>query len=145
MNVCKINPVSFGKIVKVKAPESVARNIASIANGNGGKKLDKQVKQIFDDVEYGRALNCTADGENYVLSGEDAAVVEKFYGDMFSEIDFAHGYYNGGELAVIASDEAIKACNARISYFIGMAEDKQTLKVDYDKETEKIKSIDLIG
>ncbi len=145
MNVSEISPVSFGKIVKVKAPRNIAEEIVSMANGKGRKKLDKKVREIFNDVEYGKALNCVSDGENYILSGKDANVVDGYYGEMFSEIDFAHGYYNGGELAVIASNDAVEACSARISRFIGMAENKQTLNVDYDKETGKIKSMDLIA
>ena len=73
----KINPVSFGKTVKVKAPFHEAVRIANAANGAPTVKpeIQKKVQRIFDDTKTGHALAYTFNDQNdfcYILSGKES-------------------------------------------------------------------------
>ncbi len=73
----KINPVSFGKTVKVKAPFHEAVRIANAANGahTVTPEIQKKVQSIFDDTKEGHALAYTFNDQNdfcYIFSGKES-------------------------------------------------------------------------
>ena len=72
-----IQPVSFGKTVKVYAPFHAARRIANAANGDPTvtPEIQKKVQEIFNDTDKGHALAFSFnDNKNicYIFSGEES-------------------------------------------------------------------------
>lgn len=72
-----INPISFGKTVKVSAPFHEARRIANAANGNPKLKPEVQqaIEKIFNDRDKGHALAFYFDGSKdtgYIFSGKES-------------------------------------------------------------------------
>ena len=68
-----INPVSFGKTVKVYAPFHEAVRIANAANG--ASEIQEKVKTIFDDTDKGHALAFSFNDNSkscYIFSGEES-------------------------------------------------------------------------
>jgi len=79
----KINPISFGKAIKVFAPFHVARRIANGANGDPTvtPEIQKIIKNIFNDTNKGHALAFYFnENENagYILSGK-AKIINVLY------------------------------------------------------------------
>ena len=73
----RINPVSFGKTVKVLAPHHEAVRIANAANNAPTVKpeVQEQVKKIFDDTKDGHALAFTFYDNSdycYIFSGKES-------------------------------------------------------------------------
>ncbi len=69
-----VNPVSFGKIVKVMAPFETAKQIEAIANGKPSRfaKLNSDVAVLFDDVYQGEAKAFQFDRKtSYIFSGKE--------------------------------------------------------------------------
>lgn len=73
----KVNPIYFGKAIKVFAPFHIARKIANSANGNPYISSDIQeiLKNVFNDTKDGHALafypNENEDS-GYILSGKES-------------------------------------------------------------------------
>lgn len=79
----KINPVSFGKTVKVLASRETALQIAQAANGKLSLSPEniKNVKEIFNDTEKGRAIAFSLGDAfgNYIFSGKESKEYENMY------------------------------------------------------------------
>ena len=141
-----ISPVSFGKIVKVNAPQHIAEKIAIMANGDGKSKIDKDVKKIFDDIDEGRACVYSPDNENetYIFSGKEGDAFKMSYKRAELVSDYAADYYGDDDFTSAAINEAWSRHRDNVWELLGLCSEKSVLKVDYDNETGKIKSVDLI-
>lgn len=141
-----ISPVSFGKIVKVNAPQHIAEKIAIMANGDGKSKIDKDVKKIFDDIDEGRACVYSPDNENetYIFSGKEGDAFKMSYKSAELVSDYAADYYGDDDFTSAAINEAWSRHRDNVWELLGLCSEKSALKVDYDNETGKIKSVDLI-
>ena len=77
----KINPVSFGKIIRVNAPYEIACQIADIANEKVSPaiNLKRSVSALFNDTARGEARTFCFDKRiSYIFSGEE--------GNKYSEL-----------------------------------------------------------
>jgi hypothetical protein len=72
-----IQPISFGKTVKVYAPFHAARRIANAANGDPTvtPEIQQKVKEIFNDTDKGHALAFSFNEDKnicYIFSGNES-------------------------------------------------------------------------
>jgi len=70
----RVNQVSFGKIVKVNAPNEVARQIKDIANKkiSAGTLVKREISDLFNDISRGEAHTFEFDKRtSYIFSGEE--------------------------------------------------------------------------
>ena len=70
----RILPISFGRVIRVHAPENIVQEVANIANNNKSDELSKEIRKVLsneDNVKYVRPFFVNKD-EAYLLSGDDA-------------------------------------------------------------------------
>ena len=72
-----INPVSFGKTVKIYAPKHIAVKIANSVNGTPlfSPKEQSRLQSIFDDTDKGHAIAFyfhDNDESGYIFSGKES-------------------------------------------------------------------------
>ena len=92
-----ISKISFGNIIKVKAPENRAREIYSeLNNVISDKKLKGSVcsYSFYDSKE-----------ETYIFTGKEAVDFWDSYSIAWDDMNEAYAYYGGNDLAgLVASD-----------------------------------------
>ena len=100
-----INPVSFGRTVRVNAPLSDAKYLADLINTNNvpnGKKEDKKaqekLKTMFYDREQGKARAVEAYGQSYILTGEASQMAKSLIEDRQFQLDAAMALYGESEM-----------------------------------------------
>ena len=81
-----INPISFGKTIKVNAPFHEAVRIANAANGFDTVKpeIKEQVKSIIDDTKEGHAFAFSFNScknISYIFSGKEGREYMDYYLD----------------------------------------------------------------
>lgn len=80
-----INPISFGRTIKIDAPPSVAERTAQLINGKKSicadrkeKKAQAELKNIFFDVDKGSAQAVFVDETSYIVTGDESKKVSDF-------------------------------------------------------------------
>ena len=80
----QVNPVSFGRTVRVNAPLQVAEHAADLVNSiptkKGEARVQQQLKTFFYDAENGeeraRAIApLDKNGAVYIVNGEESKIV----------------------------------------------------------------------
>ena len=77
----KVNPVSFGRIVRINAPLNVTQRMADIINQDKSvqdkkeRKVQKELKSIFYDTNIGNAQAVDVNGVSYIFSGDDSLIL----------------------------------------------------------------------
>lgn len=144
-----INPVSFGRIVKVNASIDVAKDIADIANRYNtktDKNVTNKIKNIFYDSSKGEvvAFNPTQnDSISYLFSGEDSQKANDIWADMHDECDRACSYYHGEEdLVEAAFSSAGETAAKKLNELISSKKHVSLMNVIPSNDGEKIKFID---
>ena len=101
----KINPVSFGRTVKVNAPLSDAKQIANLINSGSVSSDKKEVKdsqdklkRIFYDREDGEARAVQVYGQSYILTGEASQRAKSLLEDRQFQLDAAMELYGKSEM-----------------------------------------------
>ncbi len=145
MNVGKVGSIGFGKVIKVNAPSDIATRIVDMANGKGKGKADLQVKAIFDDVSKGKAVKFENGDDIFILSGEEGKELHQLDIQLAEAMYRPHAYYGGDSIAATESNEAYEYYYGKMLELVKVAADKQTLDVKYNKNTGKVKSVNLVG
>ena len=140
--------VNFGRTIKVNAPKSVAVKIANIANNNGKRPIEKQIRQIFYDVKVGKAYSFSFDDEkntSYILSGKEG---ETYYRSVMKAKNIIEGAKNdyGTEsgFAKLEAKLAIQNHKDRMHDLISKTLEKCSLNVKIGKISKDIASIDIV-
>ena len=101
-----VNPVSFGRTVKVNAPLKVAEHAADLVNSLSTKKgearVQQQLKSFFFDSELGRARAIAPYGKTgdiFIVTGEDSNEVGELIKDRQFHINAAKKNYGNDSFA----------------------------------------------
>ncbi len=146
-----INPVSFGRTIKVNAPLSVAKHAVDLINTipqrRGESRVQQQLKVIFYDTDKGRARAVAANGESgdvYIVSGMAGNDVGLLIKDRNFHIDEAKKTYGEDcytyECIKEAEDERYTDL---LTLVLFETEEPMELDIDYSKKKHRIKSIDI--
>ncbi len=74
----QISPISFGKVIKVEAPENIVKKIVFLANeDNKESRLSCDLNAIFNDKKEGPVKSCNSVNGSYLVSGKDISFIEK--------------------------------------------------------------------
>lgn len=101
----KINPVSFGRTVRVNAPLSDAKYLAKLINSNNvpadkkeDKKAQDKLKTMFYDSKQGKARAVEVYGQSYILTGEASQMAKTLIEDRQFQLDAAMKLYGESEM-----------------------------------------------
>jgi len=145
----KVNPISFGRIIKINQPKHIAYNIADVANNTCGKynsKTDKKIQKLFPDKKDGHVIAETlGDKTTYLFSGEEGKKASKIIEQMYWECEHFCTYYHGEEdLVQPAFETACKRADKDLRALINEAKKVPILNIKFEENSrKKIKSIDL--
>ena len=100
-----INPISFGRTVRVNASLSDAKQIANLINLDNATSDKKEVKdsqdklkRIFYDREDGDARAVQVYGQSYILTGEASQMAKTLIEDRQFQLDAAMKLYGESEM-----------------------------------------------
>ncbi|MBQ9245538.1 hypothetical protein IJ182_04645 [bacterium] len=146
--------ISFGKIVKVNAPENQIKKVTEIANAKKrhkiiefftSTKLKRDVNDLFDDIEKGKAvIVSTAKGDNFIFSGDESKKFSEIH-NRYKEQQESSTYYNGTYASGLLAQMAKETYNNSISDLISNSGISSEITIDYDTEYDEVKSIDIVG
>lgn len=145
-----INPISFGRTVKVNAPYKVAQQAANLVNDfnveTEEKKAQKQLQTLFyDKTRDGDAqVFSINDKTSYILSGEESKKAYELRSDMEDAIESAGAYYGAGDLFEIAMESHTDRYVDLMKLLISETHDGTEIDIDYDKNKKQIKSINVM-
>ena len=97
-----INPISFGRTVKVNAPYSIAQHAANLVNDFNvspeEREIQKQLKTLFfDRSKNGQTQVINYDSKtSYILSGEESEKANALKTELIEANDAAEEYYGTG-------------------------------------------------
>ena len=142
-----VTPVSFGKIILVKAPFYAAEEIAVIANSDYKTNLSKQVKAIINDRKDGEAHaypSPYSKNISYIFSGKEGEKFGITHNIALDKMDFSHHYYSDDDPTHIDIQSAWKKHAKNVRDLIDSAEKIPVIGVGYDKEGY-VKSVNVIA
>ena len=146
-----INPVSFGRTVKVNAPYHVAQQAANLVNDQNVSKEEKQVQKqlktlFFDRTKDGEAkVFSTSPNVSYILSGEESEHANALRFEMEEAIEAGREYYGADNpLSDITFECESERYEDLMKLLISETYDGTELDIDYDETKGQIKSINLM-
>ena len=154
-----INPISFGRTIKVNAPLNVAHRMAELINQSkevqdtSEKTSQQALKKIFYDANLGSAQAIDIKGESYIVTGETSRKVSDFKLDAAVHISAAKKTYGENEEFQKIKDEETKRCNEYLNLIVEMSDEEISISPKYSflsKNSKpicdrvKIKSINLV-
>ena len=134
-----VNPISFGKVILVKAPLKEAQKIADIANEDHKTRLAKKVKRIINDTQDGKAyaysFNPLSD-KSYIFSGKEGYEFGKSHSVAFAETNYIETYWfkSRSSAAKIARAWELHAQN--VNKIISSAQNRPIIDIEYNKKGE---------
>ena len=87
-----ISPVSFGKVIKVNAPEAVVDELADIANSKEKTRLARDLKALFNDRKNGKVQRYSNGIDTFLLSGIDSKYLDREYA-RYTNYNLANQYF----------------------------------------------------
>lgn len=146
-----INPVSFGRTVKVNVPYHVAQQAANLVNDQNVSKEEKQVQKqlktlFFDRTKDGEAkVFSTSPNVSYILSGEESEHANALRFEMDEMIEAGREYYGSNSPAAsLKADIEAERYEDLMKLLIAETYDGTTLDIDYDESKGQIKAINLM-
>ena len=146
-----INPISFGRTVKVNAPYHVAQQAANLVNDNNVNKEEKNVQKqlktlFFDRTKDGEARVFAMDSNtSYILSGEESEHANALKFEMDEMIEAGREYYGANSSAAsLKADMETERYEDLMKLLIAETYDGTTLDIDYDESKGQIKAINLM-
>ena len=142
----KVNPISFGKAIKIKSDFETANAIARIANSEDKaktkeeQKIHSQIRTFFNDVTTkGKAIAIKSeeDGVQYILSGKDAQKEKKFYFNYIEALELIRAHGSSRSMMYIACGSIIKQYYDNIENLVEKSNQNYTIeaKFNQDKDT----------
>ena len=148
-----VNPVSFGRTVKVNAPLKIAEHAAdlvnSIPNKKGEARVQQQLKTFFYDAEkgHGRARVIAPNGKQgdvYIVTGEDSKIVGELFKDKKLQLEAAKKNYGQSEMYEMVKDAEDARINDLLTLSIAETLEPVELNIDYSERKHRIKSINIV-
>ena len=146
-----INPVSFGRTVKVNAPYHVAQQAANLVNdynvSQEEKQVQKQLKTLFFDRTKDGEARVYSMGPNtsYIFSGEESEQANALRFEMEETIEAGREYYGANSpLADITAECESDRYEDLMKLLISETYDGTTLDIDYNDKKGQIKAINLV-
>lgn len=144
MNVNRVNPIGFGKLVKIDAPRHIVESLRDRINAGGSKKLDRDLKAIFDDLDKGEARTYFSSRYGFISTGEETALTERKIKSA-NDLDRAAEGIKTDSRKVNHFYEIWLQHNEEWAKMFNSIETLPTLDVKYSKITNRIKSVNLIA
>ena len=147
-----VNPVSFGRTVRVNAPLQIAEHAADLVNSlptkKGEARVQQQLKTFFYDVEKGegraRAIAPLGkDGSVFIVTGEDSRAVGELAKDRKLQIEAAKKNYGKCEMYEMVKDAENARYKDLLTLTISENLEPVELYMDYSQRKHRIKSIDI--
>lgn len=142
-----INPVSFGRTVKVNAPLKVAKQAAKLINMDKkvvGSKDEKNVQKklivLFDDSTQGAAQAVSVNGYSYLVTGEESQRVADLKFDRSIQLDAAKKLYGNGEMYDIVKSAEDDRYDDLLKGIIYETEEPVSLSFKYSKASHRSKA-----
>ncbi len=143
-----MNSISFGRIIKINGTKEIALKVADIANNNGKKQIDRQIRSVFYDLPYGKAIAVSSEDDNnssYVFSGEDAQLYYRSEKIAKNAIERAYSDFgNAGGMGKLKAEIAVNSHKCRINDLLSKTFIKPSMNVELNK-TGEICGIDLVS
>lgn len=148
----QINPISFGRTVKVNAPLSVTKHAADLINSaqniRGEAAVQQQLKTLFYDSKEGRAIAVPVSGnknESYIFTGNESKDVAILLKDRKEQINAAKKHYGTGtsmfEIVKNAEDERFSDL---LTLLVAETEEPIELDIEFSKRKNRIKSLNIL-
>ena len=147
-----VNPVSFGRTIKVNAPLPVAKHAADLINSlptkKGESRVQQQLKSIFFDSEDGRARAIAPYGKTgdvYIVTGEASNDIAALKKDRNEQLSAAKKNYGADSFTFNLVKEAEDSrYDDLVKLTIHESKEPLELNIDYSQRKHRIKSIDII-
>lgn len=142
-----INPISFGRTIKVNAPLNVAKRATQLINMDKtvvGSKNEKEVQRklikLFYDSPQGAAQAVCVNGQSYIVTGEESQRVAELKFDRGFQLEAAERLFGKGNMF-----DAVKDCeNDRyedlLKGIISDTEEPVSVLFNYSKASHRAKS-----
>jgi len=147
----KTSSISFGKTIKINGSEIAAYSAANLINNpkqeKGCKKIQKELKQIFNDTtKNGDAFVYTIPKENetFILTGKESEKANRLFTEMLDDTDEAGSYYGAGELFQLAAQTAVERFQEQIQKLINETKEDFEISLAYNRDKDKIQRLDIL-
>ena len=148
-----VNPVSFGRTVKVNAPLNVAEHtvnlINDVTNKKGESRVQQQLKSFFFDAEQGkgRARIVAPEGKHgdiFIVTGEESKAVSDLVQDRKEQLNAAKTKFGESEIYSAVKEAENTRLKDLLTLMLLETKEPVELEVEYSQRKHRIKSIDLI-
>ena len=148
-----VNPVSFGRTVKVNAPLSVAEHTVNLINDaqpkRGEARVQQQLKNFFFDTEQGNGKARVVapngkQGDIFIVTGEESKSVVDLLKDRKIQLNAAKEKYGESELYAVVKEAENTRLKDLLTLIIDETKEPVELDVDYSQRKHRIKSIDIV-
>lgn len=141
------NNISFGRVVRVKAPIKVAKQIADIANGeleSGNNLVDEKICSTFRDLTEGRAIAVTGKhGKSYIISGMQTKEYDMAHDYAMREIMWANDVFGSTDKGESRCSEIMDCFDSNIKYIISKEKPQLNMRVKAKVNQDKVNLIDV--
>ncbi|MBR1617734.1 hypothetical protein IJ670_06230 [bacterium] len=138
----RINPVSFGKIVRVEGSNVAASKIANLANSKEKSSAARKIKAIFDDTKQGKAkvfhsMSSEDHYATYIFSGKEAKESNKIDKQLQRAVKYFNKYNADYDMATILAQGSSELYEEQMQKLI-QKNNVSTLFANYDSATDSI-------
>lgn len=145
-----VNPVSFGRTIRVNAQLNVAKRMAELVNQNRNvedreeRSSQQKLKTLFYDANTGSAQAIELNKKSYIVTGDESQAVSDLLLDRGIHIGLAKNAYGEGEMFELAKDEEDKRCQEYLGYIVENSVEPVSISVKYT-DVPKSKEFDSVG
>lgn len=141
----KINPISFGKAIKIKSDFETANAIARIANSEEKpktkeeQKIHSQIRTIFNDVTtkgQAVAVQSDTDGVQYIFSGKEAQKEKRYYFNYIEALELTRIHYSSKSLMNIATSSLARKYYENLENIVEKSKTNINIDAIYNKEMD---------
>lgn len=147
-----VNPVSFGRTIKVNAPVKVAEHAAdlinSVPNKKGESRVQQQLKTLFHDSRWGRARVVAPYGKHgdvFILTGTESEEVAELIKDRRFQLSKAkENYGKDSDMYGYVKDAEDARYNDLLKLAIHETQEPIELNLEYCNRKHRIKSMNIV-
>ncbi len=145
-----INPVSFGRTIKVNSSFPVANHAVELINNphlhKGEARVQQQLQNIFFDAKEERAQLVSFDkkgNEFYIVSGQESKDINSLKKDRDRHVACAKEKYGYGRMFRLVKDSEDDRYLDLLKLAIAENQEPLELDINYSQRKHRIKSIDI--
>lgn len=142
-----INPISFGRTVKVNAPLNVAKRATQLINMDKtvvGSKNEKEVQRklvkLFYDSPQGAAQAVSVNGQSYIVTGEESQRVAELKFDRGFQLEAAERLFGKGSMYDTVKDCENDRYEDLLKGIISETEEPVSVLFNYSKASHRAKA-----